>query len=188
MVHVWFGTLAWPTPDTEPPVERDKMEFITVPNGRGVRYPHTDGDNGQLQDAQRLRLVQAVTEFLPNRARAHHADTSCGARPRLAENVSYSAVLPTADADFRQADYFLRLLVQHCRQLDRRIDEYQRAITIAEISGAIQRAHGIRRVMRTEQHERQTVQALIDRLERRLSFPPHGEVPSASPERQIGAR
>ena len=107
---------------------------------------------------------------------------------RPAENASRSAAGPSADADSRQADYFLRLLVQNCRQLDRRIGEYQRAIAIAESTGAVQRARGVRRMMRTEEHERQTVQALIDRLQRRFFCPPQDGVPWSSPERRLVAR
>jgi hypothetical protein len=187
------------------------MEFTAVPDDRGVRYPQTstqaDRHSSQLEEAQRLRLVQAVAEFLPNGAGARDAGTCGGTvassrpvyvRPETsassmtvngpAENASRSAAVPTADGDSRQADYFLHLLVQNCRQLDRRIDEYQRVIAIAETSGAVQRARGIRPVMRIEEHERQTVQALIDCLQRRFPLPSPREVPSSAPARRLVAR
>jgi hypothetical protein len=187
------------------------MEFTAVPDERGVRYPHTstqaDRRRSQLEEAQRLRLVQAVAEFLPNGADARNAGTRggtmAGSRPVYvqpgtstssvtvngpAENACRSAAVPAADGDSRQADYFLRLLVQNCWQLDRRIDEYQRAIAIAETSGAVQRARGIRRLMRIEENERQTVQALIDCLQRRFPLPSPREVPSSSPAHRLVAR
>lgn len=152
------------------------MDFTAVPDGRVVRYSHipthADQRNEQQKDAQRLRVVQAVADFLPNGARAR----------------SHSTAMLAVDADSRQADYFLHLLVRNCRQLDYRIDEYQRAIAIAETSGAVQRARGIRRVMRVEEHERQTVQSLIDCLQRRFLLRGDGEVRSHSPERRLVAR
>lgn len=94
----------------------------------------------------------------------------------------------TEDADSRQAEYFLRLLVQNYRELDRRIDEHQRVVAIAEARGAVQRARGMRRVMRIEEHERQTRQGLIDRLQQRFPLPSQREVRSPSPERRLVAR
>jgi hypothetical protein len=152
------------------------MDFTAVPDGRGVRYPqtptHADRRNQQLEDARQLRVVQAVADFLPN-----------GVRTR-----SRSTAMPAVDADSCQADYFLRLLVQNCRQLNHRIDKYQREIAIAETRGAVQRARGIRRVMRIEEHERQTVQRLIECLQRRFPLGSDGEVRSHSPERRLMAR
>jgi hypothetical protein len=187
------------------------MDFTAVPDRRGVSHLHTpahaDRHNGQLENAQRLQLVQAVADFLPNGARARNADTPSGAarrsRPvhvrqgkstssmtlnRPAEDGNRSAAITIAAADSRQADYFLRLLVENCRQVDRRIDEYQRAIATAETRGAVERARDIGRLMVIKKHERQTVQALIDRLERRFSLLSRGGVPSPSPECRSVAR
>jgi hypothetical protein len=187
------------------------MDFTGLPDGRGVRYPRTPAyanrHDGQLESAQRRQVVQAVADFLPNGTRARNADARGGARAHsgpvsVRQGKSTSSItvqrpvgdtdrfaVPSADADFRQADYFLGLLVESRRELDRRIDEYRRAVAIADTRGAVQRARGIRRVMRIDEHERQTVQELIACLQRRFPLsPPGDEVPSHFAERRLAAR
>lgn len=199
MVRLIFGALSLPAPHTKLPAERDKMNFAALTDGRGARSPHTpayaDRHNGQLKNAQPPQLAQAVAERLSKGARDQRARTCRGSmarsRPdyvrqgkptssmtinRPAANVDHFAAVSAAEADSRQADYFLRLLAQSCRQIDRRIDVYQRAIAIAETSGAVDHADGIRRVIRIEEQERQTLNGLIDRLQRRFPLLPRGGV------------
>lgn len=75
---------------------------------------------------------------------------------------------PQLDADHRQADYFLRLLTQGCVLIERQIDRYQKAIAVAEGSGAVDHSRRLRRVMRVEQQEQQKLKGMIDRLQHRF--------------------
>jgi hypothetical protein len=93
---------------------------------------------------------------------------------RLTVNPDQSAAAPAVDADHRQAEYLLRLLAQGCLRIDRQIDRYQKAIAIAEASGAVDHGRRLRRVMRVEHDERQTLKGLIDRLQRRFPRPSLG--------------
>lgn len=79
---------------------------------------------------------------------------------------------PAADPDHLQADYFLRLLVPSSRRIDRKIDRHHKAIAIAETRGATDDAHRIRRMLRIDERERQTLKALIDGLQRRFPVSP----------------
>ena len=81
---------------------------------------------------------------------------------------------PAADRDHLQADYFLRLLIPSRRRIDRKIAQHHKAIAIAETRGAPDHAHRIRRMLRIDEQERQTVKALIDGLQRRFPVPPRG--------------
>jgi hypothetical protein len=197
MVPVGLGTLSLAALNSKPPVERDKMDFAALPDGRTARYPRTpayaDRPNGQLKSTQRPHRVQAVADTLSNGARDQSARTHHGSAARSrpvygrqrrsmssmtmswpAAGAGHFAVVPAAEADSRQADYFLRVLAQSHRQIDQRIDEYQRAIAIAETSGAVDHARRILRMMRIEEEERQTLMGLIDRLRRRFPIHPQG--------------
>ncbi len=76
-------------------------------------------------------------------------------------------ILP-ADADRRQADYFLRLLIQSRRLIDHRIEEYRKATTVAEAKGDTDGARTFKRMTFTEQQDRQVVDGMIDSLSRRF--------------------
>lgn len=75
-----------------------------------------------------------------------------------------------ATADRRQADYFRRVLIQNHRHIDHRLAEYQKAIAAAEAAGDAEGAASLRRMARVEQQERETLDGLIEKLQRR--FPP----------------
>lgn len=75
---------------------------------------------------------------------------------------------PTQTADQRQADYFVRLLAQRRCHIDHRIDEYHKAIVGAETVGDSEGAGGLRRMARTEEQDRKTVDGLIENLHRRF--------------------
>jgi hypothetical protein len=80
-------------------------------------------------------------------------------------------------ADHRQADYFLRLLTQSCRLIDRRIDEYRKAIATCEANGDVEGACGFRRLAYIEDQDRQTLDGLIENLHRRFPRRAPGKVP-----------
>jgi hypothetical protein len=164
------------------------MNLTALPDGRAARYPQTvayaDRRNGELTNTQRPQRVQAVTDRVPNGACASRGSvaqlrpayarqgnsTSLVPMNRPAVNAGPSAAAPAVDADQRQAQYFLRLLVQSCLRIEQQIDRYQKAIVMAEASGAVDHGRRLRRAMRVEQQERHTLTKLIDRLRRR--FPP----------------
>jgi hypothetical protein len=75
-------------------------------------------------------------------------------------------------ADQRQADYFLRLLTQNRRLIDQRVDGYHRAIAVAEAKGDAESACVFRRTARIEEQERNTLDALIQNLQRRFVAQP----------------
>jgi hypothetical protein len=167
------------------------MNLTALPDGHAARdsqtAAHADRRNGQLRNTRRPPHVQTVAEHVPNGACASR-DSVAQLRPayarqgnsttsvpmnRPAIDVGQSAE-PAADPDHLQADYFLRLLIPSRRRIDRKIDQYQKAIAIAETRGAPEDAHRIRRMLRVDEQERQTLNALIDRLQRRFPVPPRG--------------
>jgi hypothetical protein len=86
---------------------------------------------------------------------------------RPAGHVEQSAAA-VQTADHRQADYFRRLLAQSGRHIDHRLREYQKAIATAEAAGDAEGASGLRRMARIEEQERQTLDRLIENLQRRF--------------------
>jgi hypothetical protein len=170
------------------------MNFAALPDTPGANCPHApvhaDRHNRQLTKTQ-PRRPQAVAEHLANGVRDQRTGSLRGgmARPRSSfvhqgkstsartmnrpvAVVDHPAAVPAADADHRQAEYFLRLLAQSRRQLGQRIDGYHRAIAIAQVSGATDDASGIRHVMRIAEQEQQALGGLIDRLQRRFRVRP----------------
>jgi hypothetical protein len=131
--------------------------------------------------------VQTVADRVPN-----CADTSRGSvatiRPAYARQGNSTTSVPmnrpamdaghhgqsAADPDHLQAAYFLRLLIPSCQRIDRKIDRHHKAIAIAETRGAPDDAHRIRRMLRIDEQERQTLKALIDGLQRRFPVSPQG--------------
>jgi hypothetical protein len=85
---------------------------------------------------------------------------------RPAANVDHAA---PGMADHRQAQYFIRLLTQSRQLIDHRIHKYQRAIAISEASGDVDNVRGLRRSMGIEEKDRQVLEQLIDRLQRRFA-------------------
>ncbi len=84
-------------------------------------------------------------------------------------------------ADHRQAEYFLRLLVQNRHHVDHRIGACQKAIALAEAAGDAEGASGLRHVACAEEQERQTLDRLIENLRRR--FPARAPGQAARPVR-----
>ncbi len=71
-------------------------------------------------------------------------------------------------ADQLQAEYFVRVLSQNRRLSDRRIDEYRKAIAVAEAKGDAEGARVFRRMMSGEEQDRQSLDGMIDGLRRRF--------------------
>jgi hypothetical protein len=82
-----------------------------------------------------------------------------------------------ATADQQQAEYFMRLLGQRSRHIDRRIGDFQKAIADSEAGGDAENVRDVRRQSRAEEKDRQAVKDLIDNLQRRFAVGAAGEVP-----------
>ena len=86
------------------------------------------------------------------------------------------ATVAADTADQCQADYFLRLLTQNRRLIDQRIDGYYKAIAVAEARGDAESACVFRRTARAEEQERNTLDGLIENLQRRFVAQPTADV------------
>ena len=75
---------------------------------------------------------------------------------------------PALVMDESQADFFLRLLAQICRRTNLRIDMYQRAIAVANARGDAGFACAFRHLTYIDQQDREILEGVIDRLERRF--------------------
>lgn len=161
------------------------MALTASPDQRRARDPHrpahADRRSKRLPYTQRPKGVRAVTEHRSGPVYVCHGKSmSSMTMNRPAATVDHGVAAPATTADQRHAEYFRRLLAQSREHIDQRIDTYQRAIAIFEARGEVKRAGGLRRMTRIEEQERQVLDRLIDRLERR--FPPGepGEVPPIS--------
>lgn len=94
---------------------------------------------------------------------------------RQARDATLSAAA-VETADHRQADYFRRILVQSRRHIDHRLGEYQKAIAAAMAAGDAEGAGSLRRMARSEERDRQALDAMIESLQRRF---PHRARPAA---------
>lgn len=90
-----------------------------------------------------------------------------------------------ATADRRQADYFLRLLAQTRRLSDHRIDQYRKAIAVSESSGDVEGADNFRRMVCSEEQDRETLDGMIEKLRRRFAPGGPGEGPSNPRTRRV---
>jgi hypothetical protein len=138
------------------------MNLTALPDGGAARDSQTVAHEGRRRGQHASR--GSVAQLRPAYARQGNSTTS----------IAGQSVEPAADPDQLQADYFLRLLIPSCRQIDRKIDQYQKAIAIAETRGAADDAHRIRRMLRIDEKERQTLKALIDGLQQRFPVPSRG--------------
>ncbi len=105
-----------------------------------------------------------------NRDGAGHPERVCvpPATPLPIPGAGESAAAVAEAADRQQAEYFLGLLIQRRRVADRRIEEYRKTVAAAEANGDAERAAGQRRMLHTEELERQTLDGLIAKLQRRF--------------------
>jgi hypothetical protein len=127
--------------------------------------------------------VAGLSDERGTRSVAGHV--SNGVRDRRGRRPRSSAVRPgpvnvrqpgpnAATADHRQADYFRRVLVQSRRHIEHRLGEYPKAIAATEAAGDAEGACNLRRMARIDEQERQALDGLIDKLQRR--FPPRPRV------------
>lgn len=91
-------------------------------------------------------------------------------------------------ADQLQADYFIRMFAQRRRLLDQRIEEYQRAIATAEAKSDADAVCGFGRLTSIEEHDRQMLDGMIDKLCRRFTRWASGEAPTVSPRARLAVR
>jgi len=151
------------------------MSLTALPDGRAARESQTVADANVLTVTDRLPNGACasrgyVAHVRPAYARQGNSTTSIPMN-QPASDAGHSAER-AADPDHLQADYFLRLLVPDWRRIDRKIDQHQKAIAVAETRGDLDHAHRIRRMLRIDEQERQTLKALIDGLQRRFPVPP----------------
>jgi len=137
------------------------MNLAALPDGRAAR------DSQTVAYVDRLTNTQRPPHVRPTYVR-HGNSTPWVPVDRPAVDAGQSAAAPAVDADHRQAEYFLRLLAENCLDIDQQIDRYQKAIAIAEASGATEHGGRLQSAMRAEQQERQTLTELIDALQRRF--------------------
>jgi hypothetical protein len=173
------------------PLREAGMHLTALPDGHAARDSQTvayaDRRNGPLRNTRRSPDVQTVADHVSNDACASRGSVAQLRAAYARQGSSTTSVPlnrpaidagqpaePAADPDHLQADYFLRLLIPSRRRIDRKIDQHQKAIAIAETRGAPEHADRIRRMLRVDEQERQTLNALIDRLQRRFPVPPLG--------------
>ncbi|WP_156688136.1 hypothetical protein [Mycobacterium sp. Marseille-P9652] len=125
------------------------MEFAGLSHGHGARPGVTRGPRN------------------PREQRVHRPGPA--GVPRHA-GVGSPAPSPGGElpADHQQADYFLRLLIQNRRLIDHRIDEYRKAVAVAEAKGDADGVRTFNRMTFAEQQDRQALDGMIDSLRRRF--------------------
>jgi hypothetical protein len=114
-------------------------------------------------------------------------------RPRAvpaapATDSADSSAAAAENADCQQADYFLHLLAGRRRLIDHRVDEYQKAVAVAEANGDAEAACSFRRMVRLEIQDRQTVDGMLEKLHRRFLRPPGSDAPAAPPRTRLAVR
>jgi hypothetical protein len=75
---------------------------------------------------------------------------------------------PVVNADDREAERFQLLLTEIRRRIDHQIGLCWWARALAEASGHLDVADGLRRLMQMEEQERQVIDELVDQLQRRV--------------------
>lgn len=73
-------------------------------------------------------------------------------------------------ADRLQAEYFRRLLHERCLELGDKIAGHQKLLTRYQNRDEFPEASRMRRIIRDEEHERETVKRLIEELDSRFSL------------------
>lgn len=124
----------------------------------------------------------AARPLISSRDRRTHRAHPSVVRPEPATDRPAGDADPAAPdaADHRQADYFMRLLAQSRRLVDQRIDEYHQAIAAAQINGDVEAAGSLRRMARIEEQDRQTLDGMLEKLQRRFPRRSPG-LPARSP-------
>lgn len=168
-----------------------------VPAGRG-RYCYDAfseifGRNGNRMDVAGLspeRSARGTRRISPHDPRVRRAlpgvarpeskgpVPSAPATDRPARDAGATA--PDA-ADHRQADYFVRLLSQNRRLIDQRLDDYQKAIATAQAGGDVDAVCNLRRMARIEEHDRENLDGMLERLRSRFARRVPADPPAHSP-------
>ena len=150
------------------------MDFAGLSDKRDIRSGAEHRSNGARD--RRARKPRVSTVHFESVHVSQGNSTSAPAMDRSAVDVDFSAAM-SETADHRQADYFLRLLTQNRRLIDRRIDEYQKAIATSEANGDVEGTCGFRRTAHLEEQDRQTLDGLIENLHRRFPRRAPGKIP-----------
>lgn len=147
------------------------METARLSRERGARSAAARGSTSTLErPAPRPRAVAA----------APASDSSAGGAD--------SSAAAADNADHQQADYFLHLLAGRRRLIDHRVDEYQKAVAVAEANGDAEAACSFRRMVRLEIQDRQTVDGMMEKLHRRFLRPAGSDAPAAPARTRFAAR
>jgi hypothetical protein len=139
--------------------------------------------NPALTNPQRPQVVHTTAEFGSNSVRDHkvlrpqqNAPHSRSVYVRQGKTtltpVSALTDVAPATADYRQAEYFVRLLNQSRQRIEQRIDNYQRAIARSGAGGETENVRGLRRMVRIDEQDRRAVGKLIENLQRRFPVRP----------------
>ena len=112
--------------------------------------------------------------------------------PKLSQGPAAIEIDPGAtasdNADHLQADYFLHLLAGRRHLIDHRVDEYQKAVAAAEGNRDAEAACNFRRMVRLEIQDRQTVDGMIEKLQRRFIRQDGGDAPAAPQRTRLAAQ
>ena len=110
-----------------------------------------------------------------------------GPFPRVVRTVD-TAVGAAETADYRQAEYFLRLLLERRRLGDRRIEQGLKAIATCDADGDIEGAANFRRIVRIEERDRQVLDGMIENLRRRFMLAGRSGAPATARRAWVVAR
>ena len=101
-------------------------------------------------------------------AAGHRPRGTSGRRPPSTAVRPQPPASAAETADRLQADYFLRMLAQRRHHVDHRIAGYHKAIAQAEAAGDAEGVSAMRRKVRAEVRDRQTLDGLVEKLHRRF--------------------
>lgn len=110
-----------------------------------------------------------------------------GPMPRVVRSID-TAAGAAETADHRQAEYFLRLLIERRRLGDRRIEQGHKAIASCDADGDIEGAANFRRIVRIEERDRQILDGMIENLRRRFHPGGRSGVPASGRRACVVAR
>jgi hypothetical protein len=148
--------------------------------GRSLADPLETGD------------VMSVGSLSPERATRRPRAVASRPEPNLSEGPATTEIdagmTASENADQLQADYFLHLLAGRRRLIDHRVDEYQKAVAAAEANRDVEAACNFRRMVRLEIQDRQTVDGMIEKLQRRFVRPAGGGAPAAPQRTRLAVR
>jgi hypothetical protein len=139
-------------------------------------------DIADLSDER--RAPQVIARYKSNLVFDRRARSPLGRGVRDGLVTTREAEAPEA-ADHSQAAYFLRVLGQNRRVGDERIEKYQRALAIAQADGDVEGASGFRRLLRGEEQDRQLLDDMIEKLQRRFPSRIAGEGRSTTSKAQL---